>query len=45
MTFDLIGAFISHMVAYDPPPIAFAPLRLAAGSYLLKADNLRLRSA
>ncbi len=48
MTFDLIGVFISHMVARDPLRIAFIPLLvlgLAAGSYVLRPDNLRLRSA
>ena len=47
ITFDLIGAFISHMVAHDPLRIAFIPLLvlgLAAGSYFLRADHLRLRS-
>jgi hypothetical protein len=47
MTFDLIGAFISHMVVRDPLRIAFIPLLvlgLAAGSYFLRADHLRLRS-
>jgi DoxX-like family len=48
MTFDLIGAFVSHMVAHDPLRIAFTPvlvLGLAAGSYFFRADNLRLRPA
>ena len=48
MTFDLIGAFISHMAVGDPLRIAIIPLLvlgLAAGSYFLRADNLRLRSA
>ena len=48
ITFDLMGAFISHMVARDPLRIAFIPLlvlSLAAASYFLRADRLRLRSA
>jgi len=48
MTFDLIGAFLSHMCAHDPLRIALIPLLvlgLAAGSYFLRADSLRLRSA
>ncbi len=42
-TFDLMGAFISHMVMRDPLRIAFIPLLvlgLAAGSYFLRADSL-----
>ncbi|MGA7244226.1 MAG: DoxX family protein [Terracidiphilus sp.] len=47
ITFDLIGAFISHMVVRDPLLTAVTPLLvlgLAAGSYSVRADHLRLRS-
>ena len=48
ITFDLIGAIVSHMSVHDPLGIALLPmlvLVLAAGSYGLRADHLRLRPA
>jgi hypothetical protein len=46
ITFDLIGAIVSHLSVHDPLGIAVFPallLLLAAGSYTLRADSLRLR--
>ena len=48
ITFELIGAIISHLSVRDPVEIALVPafvLLLAAGSYSLRADHLRLRPA
>jgi hypothetical protein len=47
ITFNLIGAFISHAVSHDPIPTALAPvlvLAFAAGSYLLRPDKYKLRA-
>jgi hypothetical protein len=48
ITFNLIGAFISHVVSGDPIPTALAPvlvLAFAMGSYLLRPDEYKLRAA
>lgn len=47
ITFDLLGAFISHTAVHDPVVVRATPLivlGLAAGSYLLRPDSYRLRS-
>ena len=47
ITFDLLGAFISHSVVHDAVGIAITPLvvlTLAAGSYFLRPERFRLRS-
>ncbi len=48
LTFELIGAFISHLCSHDPITTALAPvlvLGFVAGSYLLQPDKYRLRAA
>jgi hypothetical protein len=48
ISFDLIGAIVSHLSVHDPPGIVIYPvvaLALAAGSYVLRAEHLRLRKA
>jgi len=47
ITFDLIGAIVSHLTVHDPLGIVIYPvlaLALTAGSYILRADHLRLRA-
>jgi hypothetical protein len=48
ITFNLIGAFVSHVASHDPIPIVLTPvlvLTFAAGSYLLRPDKYKLRAA
>jgi hypothetical protein len=48
LTFDLLGAFISHVAVHDPVLTALTPLLVlafVAGSYVLRPDHLRLRVA
>jgi hypothetical protein len=48
LTFELIGAFISHLCSHDPVTTALAPvlvLGFVAGSYLLRPEKYRLRAA
>lgn len=48
LTFELIGAFISHLSSHDPITTALAPvlvLGFVAGSYLLRPEKYRLRAA
>jgi uncharacterized membrane protein YphA (DoxX/SURF4 family) len=48
ITFDLIGAIVSHAASHDPVPNALAPvlvLAFATGSYLLRPDEYKLRAA
>jgi hypothetical protein len=48
ISFDLIGAIVSHVSVHDPPRIVIVPviaLALTAGSYALRAEHLRLRPA
>jgi hypothetical protein len=45
LTFELIGAFISHLCSHDPIATALAPvlvLGFVAGSYLLRPEKYRL---
>lgn len=47
LTFDLIGAFISHLCSHDPITTALAPvlvLGFVAGSYLLRPEKYRLHA-
>jgi apolipoprotein N-acyltransferase len=47
LTFDLLGAFVSHLVVHDPVLTALTPLLVlafVAGSYLLRPDKLKLRA-
>ena len=46
ITFDLIGAFVSHTAMHDPVTTMMTPvvvLALAAGSYFLRPESVRLR--
>lgn len=46
--FNMIGAFVSHVASHDPVPTALAPvlvLAFAAGGYLLRPDQYKLRAA
>lgn len=48
ITFDLIGAFVSHAASHDPIPTVLTPvlvLAFAAGSYLLRPDKYKLHAA
>lgn len=48
VTFDLIGAIVSHLSVHDPFGIVIVPvivLALAAGSYVLRSERVRLRPA
>ena len=48
ISFNLIGAFVSHIASHDPATTALAPvvvLAFAAGSYLLRPDQYKLRAA
>ena len=48
ITFNLIGAFVSHIASHDPVPTALAPvlvLAFAAGSYLLRPNEYKMRAA
>lgn len=48
VTFNMLGAFCSHIAAHDTVPATVAPLillSLAIGSYLLRPAACRLRSA
>ena len=48
ITFDMIGAFISHLEAHDPLANILTPLivlALTTASYLLRPEKLKLRSA
>jgi hypothetical protein len=48
LTFELIGAFISHMSSRDPVTTALAPvivLSFVAASYLLRPEKYRLHAA
>ena len=48
ITFNLVGAFFSHIASHDPLPTVLAPvvvLAFAAGSYLLRPDKYKLRAA
>jgi DoxX-like family len=45
ITFDTLGAFLSHLVSHDSIATALAPilvLAFAAGSYILRPEKLRL---
>ena len=45
ITIDLLGAFLSHAAVHDPIGVRLTPLMvlaLAAGSYLLRPEELRL---
>lgn len=47
ITFDLLGAFISHSVVHDAVGIAITPLvvlTLTAGSYFLRPEKFKLGS-
>jgi len=47
ITFNLLGAFISHLVVHDPVLIAMTPLLvlvLVAASYQLRPDDFKLRA-
>jgi hypothetical protein len=47
ITFDMLGAFISHIVSHDPVTTALAPilvLAFAAGSYVLRPEKLKLQA-
>jgi hypothetical protein len=48
LTFELIGAFISHLSSHDPVTTALAPvlvLTFVWASYLLRPEKYRLRAA
>jgi ABC-type arginine transport system permease subunit len=48
LTFELIGAFISHVSSHDPVTTAMAPvlvLGFVAGSYALRPEKYRLSVA
>jgi hypothetical protein len=47
ITFDLLGAFISHSAVHDPIGVRLVPLvvlGLAAGSYFMRPEQVKLRS-
>ena len=48
ITFDLLGAFISHYEVHDPLTVRMTPLvvlALAAGSYFLRPEQFKLKPA
>jgi len=48
LTFELIGAFVSHVSSHDPVTTALAPvlvLGFVAGSYALRPEKYRLGAA
>ncbi len=48
LTFELIGAFISHICSHDPITTALAPVLVLAfltGSYLLRPDKYKFHAA
>jgi hypothetical protein len=47
ITFDLLGAFISHSAVHDPIGVRIVPLvvlGLAAGSYFMRPEQVKLRA-
>jgi DoxX-like family len=47
ITFDLLGAFVSHLVVHDPILTALTPLLVLAfalGGYLMRPEYLKLRA-